>query len=74
MAETTSRSAGRPLPRRSPGLSAKALASVPPEVKITSRRSAPVAAAITDGGASVGLVRKATKRSDWRDVPLTGAV
>ena len=32
-----------------------------------------VAAAIADGGLSVGLVRKATKRSDWRDVPLTEA-
>jgi integrase len=30
-----------------------------------------VAAAITDGGPGVGIVRKATKRSDWRDVPLT---
>lgn len=34
-----------------------------------------VAAALTDGGRGVGLVRKATKRSEWRDVPLTpGAV
>lgn len=34
-----------------------------------------VSAALTDGGRGVGLVRKATKRSDWRDVPLTaGAV
>ena len=32
-----------------------------------------VAAAITDGGPGVGVVRKPTKRSDWRDVPLTGA-
>jgi integrase len=32
-----------------------------------------VAAAITDGGSGVGIVRKPTKRSDWRDVPLTGA-
>jgi len=32
-----------------------------------------VAAAISDGGRGVGLVRKATKRSDWRDVPLTSA-
>jgi integrase len=31
-----------------------------------------IAAAITDGGPGVGVVRKATKRSDWRDVPLTG--
>ena len=30
-----------------------------------------IAAAISDGGRGVGLVRKATKRSDWRDVPLT---
>jgi integrase len=34
-----------------------------------------VAAAITDGGPGVGVLRKPTKRSDWRDVPLTdGAV
>lgn len=34
-----------------------------------------VAAAITDGGKGVGIVRKTTKRADWRDVPLTaGAV
>ena len=32
-----------------------------------------IAAAITDGGPGVGIVRKATKRSDWRDVPLTDA-
>lgn len=32
-----------------------------------------VAAAITDGGPGVGVVRKETKRSDWRDVPLTDA-
>jgi integrase len=32
-----------------------------------------VAAAITDGGPGVGVIRKPTKRSDWRDVPLTGA-
>ena len=30
-----------------------------------------VAAAVSDGGPGVGLVRKATKTSDWRDVPLT---
>jgi integrase len=30
-----------------------------------------VAAAISDGGPGVGIVRKPTKRSDWRDVPLT---
>lgn len=34
-----------------------------------------VAAAISDGGPGIGLVYKTTKRSDWRDVPLTaGAV
>ena len=34
-----------------------------------------VAYAITDGGPGVGVVRKSTKRADWRDVPLTpGAV
>ncbi len=32
-----------------------------------------VAAAISDGGPGIGLVYKATKRSDWRDVPLTFA-
>ncbi|MDQ3641807.1 MAG: tyrosine-type recombinase/integrase [Actinomycetota bacterium] len=32
-----------------------------------------VAAAITDGGPGVGVVRKSTKRSDWRDIPLTAA-
>jgi integrase len=32
-----------------------------------------VSAAITDGGRGVGVVRKSTKRSDWRDVPLTSA-
>jgi integrase len=32
-----------------------------------------IAAAITDGGPNVGIIRKATKRSDWRDVPLTVA-
>ena len=30
-----------------------------------------VAAAITDGGRGVGVIRKQTKRADWRDVPLT---
>ena len=33
MAETSSLSTGRPEPRRSPGVSASALASVPPDVK-----------------------------------------
>jgi integrase len=32
-----------------------------------------VASAIADGGRGIGLVRKTTKRSDWRDVPLTEA-
>lgn len=30
-----------------------------------------VAHAVVDGGPGVGVVRKETKRSDWRDVPLT---
>jgi len=30
-----------------------------------------VAWALTDGGPGVGVVRKPTKRADWRDVPLT---
>ena len=32
-----------------------------------------ISAAISDGGRGVGVVRKSTKRSDWRDVPLTSA-
>jgi integrase len=30
-----------------------------------------VAASVSDGGRGVGIIRKETKRSDWRDVPLT---
>jgi integrase len=30
-----------------------------------------IGAAISDGGPGVGVVYRATKRSDWRDVPLT---
>ena len=37
MAETSSLSTGGPEPRRSPGVSASALASVPPDVKTTFR-------------------------------------
>jgi len=37
------------------------------------RRVVHIAWAITDGGPGVGILRKATKRSDWRDVPLTAA-
>jgi integrase len=33
-----------------------------------------VAWAISDGGKGVGVVRKPTKRSDWRDVPFRGSV
>jgi integrase len=32
-----------------------------------------VAWAVTDGGPGVKILRKPTKRSDWRDVPLTSA-
>jgi integrase len=32
-----------------------------------------VAWAVTDGGRGVGVRRKPTKRSDWRDVPLTSS-
>lgn len=32
-----------------------------------------VAASITDGGPGVGVLRKETKRADWRDVPGTEA-
>lgn len=32
-----------------------------------------VAASVTDGGPGVGVRRKPTKRSDWRDVPVTVA-
>lgn len=34
-------------------------------------RQVEVAASITDGGKGVGILRKPTKRADWRDVPLT---
>ena len=33
-----------------------------------------VAFAIADGGPGVGLVRKPTKESDWRDVPVLDSV
>jgi len=33
-----------------------------------------IAFAIADGGPGVGLVRKPTKESDWRDVPLIDSV
>jgi integrase len=33
-----------------------------------------VAASVTDAGPGIGLVRKSTKTSDWRDVPMTGSV
>ena len=36
-------------------------------------RQVNVSWAISDGGKGVGIVRKPTKRSDWRDVPLTAA-
>ena len=32
-----------------------------------------VDAAITDGGPGKGILRKSTKKSDWRDVPLTAS-
>ncbi len=32
-----------------------------------------VAAAISDGGPGVGILRMATKTADWRDIPLTGS-
>jgi integrase len=32
-----------------------------------------ISAAISDGGRGVGVVRKPTKRSDWRDVPVTSS-
>lgn len=35
------------------------------------QRQVNVSWAITDGGPGVGVLRKETKRSDWRDVPLT---
>lgn len=34
-------------------------------------REVAVAHALVDGGKGIGIVRKATKTSDWRDVPLT---
>lgn len=33
-----------------------------------------IAWAVSDGGKGVGVVRKPTKRSDWRDVPITDSV
>lgn len=38
------------------------------------RREVHLAFAISDGGPGVKIVRKETKRSDWRDVPLTAQV
>jgi integrase len=38
------------------------------------RREVHLAFAISDGGPGVKVVRKETKRSDWRDVPLTSQV
>jgi integrase len=33
-----------------------------------------IAWSVSDGGKGVGVVRKPTKRSDWRDVPITDSV
>jgi integrase len=33
-----------------------------------------IAWSVSDGGKEVGVVRKPTKRSDWRDVPVTASV
>ncbi len=37
----------------------------------TDGRELSVSSAVVDGGPGVGVVRKPTKTSDWRDVPLT---
>jgi len=55
IAETTSRSAAGPAPRRMPGVSASALASVPPDVKTTLRGSAPTAFATVARASSTSL-------------------
>ena len=68
MAETTSRSTGGLVLRRSPGVSASALASVPPDVKTTSRASAPIAPAITARASSTS--RRASLPSAWTEEGL----
>ena len=65
MAETSSRSTGWPPARLKPGLSASALASVPPEVKTTLRGSAPSAAATAARASSTS--RRACRPSAWTD-------
>ena len=59
---------GGPDPRRSPGVSASALASVPPEVKTTSRGSAPTAAATAALASSTS--RRALRPSAWTEEGL----
>ena len=55
MAETSNRLAGAPEPRRSPGVSASAFASVPPDVNTTFRGSAPTLPAIAVLASSTSL-------------------
>ena len=70
MAETTSRWTGNPDARRSPGVSASALASVPPEVKTTLRGSAPTAPATAALASSTS--RRALRPSSWTEEGLPG--
>ena len=71
MAETSSRCTGCPAPRRKPGVSASALASVPPEANTTSGALAPTAAAIAARASSTS--RRAWRPSLWTEdgLPLT---
>ena len=55
MAETSSLSTGSPEPRRNPGVSASALASVPPDVKTRFRGDAPTAPATLALASSTSL-------------------
>ena len=64
MAETSNLPTGDPEPRRSPGVSASALASVPPDVKMTFRGKAPDRAAIT-------ALASSTSRRAWRPSACT---
>ena len=70
MAETSSLSTGRSDPRRNPGVSASALASVPPDVKTTLRDSAPTAPATALRASSTK--RRARRPSAWTEEGLPG--
>ena len=65
MAETSSRWTGQPAARRSPGVSAIALASVPPEANTTSGGRAEMAVATVVRASSTS--RRACRPSAWTD-------